>query len=187
MKTTRHPDVLVSFIIAACLYCLPGLSIAEESAIQAQLKLVQMECIQPTEHGKDEIYFDILTIDKDKKHKSVRVPETHPLSVPAAKGTTIKNATLLKHPLAAGESVTLIISLLETDHSNYNPDDFIGVAEVTVRNNNGQIETEWAVPKTNYEPHTTMAQSDNKTEFTMTGDGGDYKLIFDVVAASPSE
>lgn len=187
MKTTKHPHIFVSFILAACLYCLPGLSIAEETTIQAQLQLVQLECIQPTEYGNDEVYFHIQRVDENKNARHVRVPETHPLSVPLAKSAKINNAKLLQQTLANGKSVTLQISLLETDHSNYNPDDFIGVAEVTIRNNNGQIETSWAVPKTSYESHTTMRQTDKTAEFTMTGDGGNYKLILDVNTASPVE
>lgn len=167
-------------LVFAFLLHQPVFAVHKVEFIDAQLNLDKLECLSVSEQGRDELYFHITEINPQGKYRLHRVPEVHPEYWSVHKGSVLNNIPLYRLTLAEGEAVTLIISLMDSDLSKFNPDDLIGVAKVVVANKKHRLDVRWGLPNANYQPNVKSVKKEQMPEYRMSGDGGDYVVSFSV-------
>jgi hypothetical protein len=122
------------------------------------------------ESSSEEIYMNITeysSVDKPSMH---RVPEypSHWLSKFSDK---IKDIPIWNKSIQDGESVELIISVVESDAPPWDVDDLIGSVKLKVYIEKGKLEQEWSIP------NKQIVKTDGERDhFILTGDGAEYKI-----------
>lgn len=125
-------------------FCLP-LGAQAQAAITPSLVLEQVKPIKSLESKGDEIYFDINVYQANQKVSLVRVPEK-PNHWPSSFISKLKQVPLWSSPLQTGESVILIVSLVDSDNFVLNPDDLIGSIKLEIKNVDGHLQSNWSIP-----------------------------------------
>lgn len=161
-----------------CVSLLPGFVLAKD--VQFKVKMIDIQVEKTSEKGDDELYFNIVQQSNLNGNRENRIPEfpTHWLSKQLA---SLKNVVLWEGKVQAGESIKLILSLLEQDTPPWNPDDAIGAAEVNLLNQNGKLTVTWTVPifkKNN--PKVEMLKPAKTQQYIFKGDGSRYDVAFSV-------
>lgn len=135
------------------------------------LTLEDIEVVKSSgQFSGDEIYVNITeysSVDKPSMH---RVPEypSHWLSKYIDK---VKDIVLWQKPIQDGESVELIISVVESDAPPWDVDDLIGSVKLKVYIEKGKLEQEWSIPN-----KSIVKSEAERGHFTLTGDGAEYKI-----------
>jgi len=125
------------------LVTLPAL--AKDLNINLALSKIVPHKIQ--ERGEDELYFDIAEYNQQGLQQFYRIPEKpiHLLSKHLAK---VQNFTLWHNSLKEGESLELIISLIEEDYTPWELDDLLGDIKLKLKNDHGKLISAWSMPNT---------------------------------------
>lgn len=135
------------------------------------LTLEDIQVIKTAAHlSGDEIYVNITeysSIDKPAMHRIPDYP-SHWLSKYIDK---VKDITLWQKPIQDGESVELIISVVESDAPPWDVDDLIGSVKLKVYIEKGKLEQEWSIPN-----KAIVKSEGEKGHFVLTGDGAEYKI-----------
>ncbi len=166
----------ISLIVCVCL--LPGLVLAKN--IQFKVKMIDIQVEKTSEKGDDELYFNIVQQSNLNGNRENRMPE-FPMHWLSSELGSLKNVVLWEGKIQTGESIKLILSLLEQDTPPWNPDDAIGAAEVNLLNQNGKLKMEWVVPtfkKNN--PNVEMLKVAKTQRYIFKGDGSRYDVAFSV-------
>ncbi len=145
--------------------------------ITAEVKIAELQNIKLASYFWDQIYFTVLETDNKGKSKLRRIPE-YPLETPIKKNRKLKDISLWKKDLNEGESVQVIISVVEQDLSKFGSDDLIGQAAVTLSNTNNKLVSTWSVPESDRKHTTKFIHKNDVIMFDMTGDKGDYHITF---------
>lgn len=118
----------------------------------------------------DQIYVNVTEYSSVDKPAMYRVPEypSHWLSKYIDK---VQNVVLWQKPILDGESVELIISVVESDAPPWDVDDLVGSVKLKVYIEKGKLEQEWSVPN-----KSIVKQEGLKGSFVLTGDGAEYKI-----------
>jgi len=148
---------------------------AAEKEIKPRLALDHIKVIQVQENDGDELYFDISVLRGEKAKHYFRIP-ANPTHWPSQLMDKISNVTLWSEPLKNGETVILIMSLMESDAKPFNPDDLIGLVRVKLKNVNGVLQTNWSMPNRYDSPGKNENQKRNIHKFDMLGEGAHYDV-----------
>jgi len=68
----------------------------------------------------------------------------------------------------------LTLSLVDQDLNKFNPDDLIGVIHIDLKNENGQLRTQWSMPNQNRPP--VAAKVNQEQKFTLSNEHGEYEV-----------
>ena len=118
---------------------------ANAGDVNPNLVLDHVKVIQASERDGDELYFDIGVYQVNQPTQYIRIPEK-PKHWPSQLMDKVMHVPLWSQALKPGQTVTLIVSLMESDGSLLNPDDLIGSMRVTLKNDNGTLQTRWSIP-----------------------------------------
>ena len=140
-----------------------------------KLILDHLDVIHAQEMDGDELYFDISVYRANKPVHYLRVP-TKPIHWSSKLINKVSQITLWSEPLKAGESVNVIVSLMESDDSLYNPDDLIGLVRVKLKNVKGVLKTSWTMPNRSDGPIKMAAQRTGAHKFDLQGKGAQYNV-----------
>lgn len=146
-----------------------------------ELKLEGIEKIHAQESHGDELYFSITEYSSSEAARHYQVPDfpTHWLSDYLG---SVKNIVLWKRDLNEGESVSLIISLVERDVPPWNVDDLLGSVKLKVKREKNRLLKEWSIPNQS----NTKKLMDHMNAFVLTGDEGEYHLLLKLVESRSS-
>lgn len=114
------------------------------AVIHPSISLSSLKAIKTQESNGDELYLTVTEYPSVGQSSHKQFPQ-YPEYWPSAKLSQVSNVPLWNKELKSGESVILIISLIEQDVPPFNPDDLIGTVRVTMKNNNGKLESSWVV------------------------------------------
>ncbi len=175
------------FVLALC--CVTSLAYAQthntpatptqataEQSLHPALYVESIQAKQQNEKHGDEIYFAIAVYSKDK-NSFYTVPE-QPISTPAKALEKINNVKLWDGELAVGDSIELVVTLVEHDHPPWNTDDTIGVAKIQITNQGGVLKSKWEAPSKNSEQRVVPASAGEIHSFVFTGNRSAYEVDY---------
>lgn len=177
---------ILTFIAGLLIFSFANVSnIALAAPLSLVVKLSDIKVEKTSEKKGDEIYFSITEYSSLNRSKETRVPvqPTHWLSQNVDK---LKNVVLWQGTIQESEEIKLIISMMEQDSPPWNPDDLIGNAELTIKNEKGTLHKEWKAPifaetsevEMKKEPVTTVGKEPQR--FVFKGEKAHYDVAFDV-------
>lgn len=147
---------------------------AADTELKPRLVLDHLKVIQAQEKDGDELYFDVSVYRANQAVRYLRIP-AKPIHWPSQLMDNVSKVTLWSEPLKAGETVTLIVSLMESDALPFNPDDLIGLVRVKLKNAKGVLQISWGMPN-RYDGPAKMASQSSTQKFDMLGEGARYNL-----------
>mgnify|MGYP007073223540 CR=1 FL=1 len=165
---------MMRFIACCCLFEWSVAVSAE--AIEPQLYLLKLTANQTSEQQGDELYIDVTVYPSKGKATHFQVPQ-YPLSWPSRALNELTEVKLWGDALKEGESVTLIVSLVEQDSPPWDTDDLIGSLRVRLKNNAGDLESTWSVPNRTDAPVSINTKHGPAKRFHLTGDNSRYEMI----------
>jgi hypothetical protein len=110
----------------------------------------------------------------------VRLP-SKPFHEPSKLIGQFSKVRLWSEPLKVGETVTIVVSLIETDDTPLNPDDLIGLVRVKLKNEAGILQTTWDMPNHQAAAITSKDQSGKVQKFELNGEGSQYELYLSLM------
>lgn len=144
-----------------------------KEGLKTRLVLDHVNIIRTTEHGNDELYFDISVYHSNKTINHIRVPNP-PLHWPSKLMEKASQLVLWSGSLQRGQSVTIMVSLMEADSSPLNPDDTIGSVRVTLTNQNDTLQAHWLDQKAQYgKIHKFDLQEEGHYQVFLSTEAGD--------------
>ena len=161
----RFIKTLLSLAIAICPIW------AFSKPIQYEIRVEKVECLKTSEYKSDEIYFSIKSVDDERKTDYYRIPK-FPFHIPIKKDESVSDILLIKNSINDNSSINFTISLVENDISNFEMDDPLGSATLTLHNKDGQLVSTWQSPED--------GKKVDPPKFKMTGDNSDYIVQFTV-------
>ena len=137
MRAIRWGIVVLSLFYANCLFA--------TQTVPVNIELVSLKAKKLSEESGDEVYFTVTEYSNLRQPEHYRIPmyPTHWLSKNLDQ---VKNLSLWQYDLEEGESVQLILTLIEHDVPPWNVDDHLGSVKLNIKNHQGQLETKWGVP-----------------------------------------
>ncbi len=166
--------ILMSFI------CLPMCCYAAiHNEIKPLLFLHHINVIKASERDGDEVYFDVSVYRSNHAEQYFRIPEKpfHWVSQLVGKLSQVK---LWSEPIKEGETVVIIVSLIETDASFIEPDDLIGVMRIKLKNEHGVLQARWTMPNHLEGPVTVPTDHNDIQKFDLRGEGSDYEVFLSI-------
>lgn len=165
-------------IVGLCL----GLLISITSFAASQTVAVQLnsiKAIDTQDRSVDEVYLDITEYPSKGLPSNTRVPR-YPMYWPSSHLEKITNIEVWKKALAQGESVTLLIALIDQDAPPWNTDDLIGEVKLQLKNENGSITSKWSVPNREQVTPTEKVKANGVAQFELNGDSVHYQVSFSI-------
>lgn len=144
------------------------------------LTAAKIRLVKQQEFISDELYFDIAEYTKNGLQQFYRVPKK-PLHLSASHLDKIKDFKLWRNTLKEGESMQVVISLIEEDNSPWDLDDLIGVIKLRLQNKEGKLITNWNVLNTSNNGW-SLSKDDKQRRFVLTGSGANYQLDLKLIA-----
>lgn len=141
------------------------------------LRLLKVEQVKLSELEGEELYLHVTEYYSGGESESKTIPE-HPSFWPSDHLANVTEVPVWDHKLKEGESVSLIISLMEKDFHPWNLDDLIGTVKLRIRNANGELETNWSIPNSPDTGESINTKFGPGKKFTLVGDGSRYILTF---------
>ncbi len=143
--------------------------------LTSTLYLNNLKADKTVEKQGDELYFAVTEFPSTgKKGSHVLIP-AYPMYMQSKHLDKVKDLKLWQKTLQPGQSVELVVSLVEHDVPPWNTDDLIGAFKLQIANKDGKIITRWSkMDKGNH-----VAQVDgqgDKKAYTLTGEGASYQL-----------
>lgn len=145
-------------------------------AIQAQVSLKKLVAEKLSERNFDQIYMGVTDVSK-KAYQYYRLPG-FPLHWIMKKNAQVNNQLLWSAPIQEGETVTLQFTLAEQDTSRFDVDDLIGIAQVSLKNDHGQLTTTWSIPKNLRDGAINVQQIGTSSKYEFSGDNSKYQIEF---------
>lgn len=152
---------------------LAGSVFAKEVSIL--LKLVDIKAEKTSEAAGDELYFDITQYPNLGRPRSDRIP-LYPLHWVSNQLSQAKNVILWEGSLAEGESIKLILSLVEQDNPPWDMDDLLGSAELVLANYQGKLKKEWSIPSFVTAKTVEMKKKASPQRYIFKGDNSRYDV-----------
>jgi len=149
--------------------------------LKLTLTLDKIQINKLSEEGADEIYFSVVEFPSNGKGELKTIPE-HPLYWSSEHVDKIKNLTLWNNSLKSGQSVEILVSLVEHDIAPWNTDDLLGAFKLQIKNDNGKLVTQWSGKNAKDEVSAVSGQ-DKQRVYTLVGEGGEYKLYVSLAKA----
>lgn len=170
MKCQQRISFLVCLLFSMVAFAQP------EPSRPLTLQLTTIEKIHATENQGDELYFSVTEYSSLDRPTHYEVPSfpTHWLSDHLE---NVKDVTLWSKRLKEGEGITLLVSLIERDAPPWNVDDLIGSIKVKLFQKDGKIEQKMSIPNRS----NTQPMDDLHDGFVLSGDEGEYHLLFKIV------
>lgn len=145
--------------------------------LQVDVMLSSMKAIKSQEAGGDEVYFSVTQYSNKKRPQESRIP-MFPTYWRSATVNELKDVILWHAELEQGESVQVVLSLIEHDAPPWNVDDHLGSAKVTLNNDRGRMKVEWSQP--NYQDQPPTIQSPEAPLYTFMAGEAKYQVKFDI-------
>lgn len=144
--------------------------------IPCRVSLEKIELIQSSEKSGDELYVMVTAYPKNQQPSQSRTPifPTHWLSKHLA---ALKDVSIWEAELAEGDSIQLVLTLLEHDVPPWNIDDLIGSAKVILMNQKGKITSKWSIPEYQDLPKIIQEQA---SVFRFKGEQSEYVVRFNL-------
>jgi len=139
------------------------------------VSLLKIEEVKAQEAGGDELYLHITQYHSSGESETQTFPR-RPTYWPSEHLDKIKNVKIWDNKLNKGESVEVIISLLEQDFHPWNTDDLVGTIKLRLRNDNGSLQSNWSMPNRADAPDTVNTKYGLAQRFTLIGDHHKYVL-----------
>ncbi len=146
-----------------------------QDTIKPTLILNHIKFGQSGESDGDELYLSLTVYRANQPAKYNRIPEK-PIHWTSEEVDKVKQMPVWSGPIKNGESVLLLIDLMESDDSPLNPDDIIGTASIKFKNNNGVLETKWGMPNRMGGPTSIDAKNGKVQRFMFVGEGSVYEV-----------
>ncbi len=155
------------------------IAIAKEKVTPViELELHSLAAIKSSQASGDKVYITITEYPKTGEPLVSRTPMA-PLHWLAKDLPHINNVKLWRNSLAEGESVLIIISILEATIPLIEADKHIGSVQAVVTNHKGKITVKWGQPHFVDQPFVEQI-ADKKPTFIMFGAESQYKVAFKV-------
>lgn len=154
-------------------------AVLDKTKLQPKLVLDYVAVIKTQERDNDELYLDIKIHRPNHFSQYFRVPKS-PVHWSSRVIGRIKDLQLWSEPLASGDSITLIISLIEGDDSVVDPDDLIGLVQVRLKNQKGHLQTLWSMPNQANGGVKKVSQTGNVKKIDLMGSDAHYQLYLSV-------
>ncbi len=166
----------ISFFVLMCLFS--GFLFAKE--IQVVIKMIGITVEKTADKGVDDLFFNIRQHSNLKGDSENRIPE-YPKHWLSKQLSSLKNVVLWDGKIEQGESLKLVLSLMEQDFPPWDPDDAIGAAEVSLLNQNGRLKIQWGVPKfEKNNQEVEMLKRAVPQRYIFKGAGSRYDVAFSV-------
>ncbi len=147
------------------------------NAMEVTVKLTDVRAERTLEKEGDEIYFNITQYSNQHKPQDLRIPvyPSHWLSKQLSK---VKNVILWQGTVEKGESIRLILSLLEQDSPPWDLDTMIGSTELTLENRQGKLIKTWGIPAFEKRQEAEMLKPSDPQRYVFKGAGSRYDVAF---------
>lgn len=149
-----------------------------ESVKHVQVRLKKIEKIKSSE-SNDELFFAITKFSNKERSAYEQVPG-YPLYWNSDKLDKINELVLWEGDVTQGESIRLIISLIEHDAPPFYLDDLLGSSKLTLTNSSGELSYEWGVPQFSDLPEVELKVKSGKKLYTYKGENSHYNLEYEV-------
>lgn len=148
-------------------------SIALAQKQELHLNLNAFELIQPQEESGDELYITVTEFAKNEKPRNYQVPSfpSHWLSKYL---NNFKQIVIWKKEIKECKPIDLLITLVEQDAQPIDLDDSLGTVKLKINCNDGKIEQQWVVGKSNE----VTKIPNQKNAFTFHKDKAKYNMRF---------
>lgn len=166
---------LVGYFLLCCFFS--TITVAKDLSVT--VKLVEIKSEKNQESKVDELYFHTTMYSSLGKNTEGRVP-VFPMHWPSKQLSKVNNVVLWQGRLKEGESIKLMISLLEQDLPPLEADDVLGSAEIKLSNQNGQLKKEWLIPIFEEKKEVEMLKPGDPQRFLFKGAGALYTVAFRV-------
>lgn len=160
-----------TIILTALVFITPGIAIA---GVKFSVELTSIEKIQASEQHGDELYFAITEYSSHGDATHTRVP-SYPQRWLSKELEMVKDANLWEAVLESGESLEVILSLIEMDVAPWNVDDLVGTVKLRIQNKDGIIRSDWINNKRQVKAFGAMNKISK--EFHLKRDDAIYKVI----------
>ena len=154
--------------------CLVSASVFAKS-LYPTVRLLKIEAVKAQEQGGDELYLHLTEYRSDGK-SSISTFPARPTYWPSEHLDKVKNVKIWDSKLNKGESVEVIISLLEQDFHPWNTDDLVGTIKLRIKNNNDKLESNWSMPNRADAPDVVNTKHGLAQRFTLIGDNFKYVM-----------
>lgn len=148
---------------------------AADTSLKPRLLLDHLNVIQAQEMDGDELYFDISVYRANKTVEYIRVP-AKPEHFPSQLASKLSKIPLWSAPVKEGETVTLLVSLMESDASIFNPDDLIGIVRLQLKNAGGVLQSRWNMPNQGAGFKKLSKHRTGVKKFNLAGEGAHYEV-----------
>lgn len=171
---------IIGSLLILCCWAAMAYSMTQESkAIKPAISLSHIEMLDEGERTGDELYFDIQVMQADKPRVTYRVPK-HPIHWHSSVINTVKDVFLWSDDLNAGQSVIVLISLMDQDLLLANPDDLIGIVRFELKNINGELKALWSLPNRDPSSVSSMGKEGGVQKFELRSKQGHYNAFLSV-------
>ncbi|HXH55432.1 MAG TPA: hypothetical protein VNK03_06815 [Gammaproteobacteria bacterium] len=169
----------ISFSVSMCL--LSGFLFANDipKDMQVAIKMVGIAVEKAANKDIDNLFFNITQYSNLKKGGEHRIPK-YPKHWLSKQLPGLKNVVLWDGKIDRGESLKLILSLMEQDFPPWDLDDAIGAAEVILLNQNGHLKIQWGVPNEKNNQEVEMLKRGVPQGYIFKGTGSRYDVAFSV-------
>ncbi len=142
----RNFGIIAAGVLSVSLMFTAFAGSAKNLSIQPELVLDKIKLVKAQEHDGDELYFTLSARAGNKPTQYIRIP-LQPEHWLSGKISAIKQVHLWSEPLVDGQSAVIVIELNEQDSSGaLDPDDLLGVMQVTLKNEQGVLHIRWDTP-----------------------------------------
>jgi len=141
------------------------------------VNLLHLKALNTSERGGDELYMSVTVYPSQGKSSTKQIPQ-RPLHWLNKHLEKINNLNLWSGDLAPGQSVSILLSLMEQDAPPWNTDDLIGTVRVHIKNDNGKLISSWSMPNRIDSPTEVYTKHGPAKLFELTGEGARYQAYF---------
>ncbi len=167
-------------LISLVLCVLVGMVNAGQARVlNPKVELVAIKAHKTREKRGDEVYLAVTAYPSQQRPHHKQIPD-NPLHWISSHLDKIKHVPVWGNGLAEGDSVTVIVSLMERDAPPWNTDDLIGTVKVHLKNANGRLQVSWSMPNSTESSATVKTRSGRTEKFELTGERSLYDLTFQV-------
>lgn len=153
------------------------INFASAATLHPKVKLLGIKAIKQSEEAGDELYLAITVYPSRGKPKHYYYPK-RPLHWPSAHVDKIKPTHIWDKRLKQGDSVTVIIALIERDVPPWNMDDLVGEVELQMKNTNEGLVSRWSVLSRGAKGEINDIGGDHtKQAAVLNGRGGKYRVM----------
>lgn len=170
-------------ILTLCLFS-SLVSATADKGLPVGVNLVKLATVKPSERGGDELYMNVTVYPSQGHSQNFQVPD-FPLHWLSKHVDKINNLNLWAGALKTGESVNIVLSLIEQDAPPFNPDDLVGTVNVFIKNDNGQLISTWKLPNRSDAKPVEMSELGKQESFTFTGEDSTYDATFAMAVPGP--